>query len=1138
MVLLPISGIEVDFPYEPYGVQRAYMARVINALRDGSNACLESPTGTGKSLALLCASLAWREAYIAALQLRANGGHDAKLFKAVGLRLQSSQSAKDGGATGQGEVQSADKDEASKEVPQSKEEGSSVMDALLAAVKPKAGPAELRAPRIVFSSRTHSQLAQVIRELKDTIYRPFMTVLGSRDQLCIHDVATKHSGLRLNRVCRQLTAPSRRGCKYHLTVMSPRDYENRSKALLQQMKDGPPKDIEDLGEFGMREGACPYYLTRAAATSGEVEVLFVPYNYLLNRSTRDTIDLDWANDVVIIDEAHNLESICSDAVSFDLTPAVRQGCKRELSQSIDKAMRPGGVSFPALDAMARTEEGAKQVIGTENREVIEFRILMQILNQMEEVIAKESIPKSSKGNGQSAQKPCNYVVHKASYLRDMMRNVDGFTEESAPLVLEVLARAMEGASGDSAAKEKDPVGFSAGTGSSSSSSQSYLRTLHNAIRLLFDPSIAKFDDCFRTVIQPADTSDPSSGLSVSYWCFSPSVAMSEFMSLGIRSLVLTSGTLAPMRAFSSELGVPFAITLENGHVIGKNQVLGSVICSGPDNVRLSSSFRIRETDEYKMSLGRTMVHIVRTVPDGVLVFFPSYNAMNSCLDFWRTTGMGENGRGASIFERIRQSKRIIEEPRGSGDFAAAILGHQANIRGGHGSILFAVCRGKVSEGIDFSDAYGRCVVIAGIPYPAAFDLKVILKKDHMTGFVKEASLKGGKSETQAAGSKDQISQLLSGEEWYTLQAIRAVNQAIGRAIRHKNDYGLVLFCDERFSSPHVRAQLSKWLRPHIYVAPSFEAAQSSMENFFAFAKTADFASIENAKDRKHRLADEAGTCKSMTGSLVNPLSSRAGVSAMNADEADRQIRAASEAIARLAPPPRSKVELQEELDRIISTAGLEPKLVDHEPPRSQQDAGNDPDNSILGLLGSRPMASRRDDKSKADVRERHAPKLTPNVQPQRFLSAPTSAVPQRGPLPQPKPVPSTRPAVTPIARTRSSEANESQPKRRKLSDDAKALFGGTNSESFRETFGGLREVLSLAKQAGEAVGPLQDSSQRDEALRRGEAEIGILVKRIRFKCEAKTSDAQVHSFLENLQLKIPQCFQAAYAAAVAETCKM
>jgi len=42
----------------------------------------------------------------------------------------------------------------------------------------------------------------------------------------------------------------------------------------------------------------------------------------------------------------------------------------------------------------------------------------------------------------------------------------------------------------------------------------------------------------------------------------------------------------------------------------------------------------------------------------------------------------------------------------------------------NGSIFFAVCRGKVSEGLDFSDARGRAVIITGIPYPPFREPKV------------------------------------------------------------------------------------------------------------------------------------------------------------------------------------------------------------------------------------------------------------------------------------------------------------------------------------------------------------------------------------------------------------------------------
>ena len=48
-----------------------------------------------------------------------------------------------------------------------------------------------------------------------------------------------------------------------------------------------------------------------------------------------------------------------------------------------------------------------------------------------------------------------------------------------------------------------------------------------------------------------------------------------------------------------------------------------------------------------------------------------------------------------------------------------------------GICLFAVCRGKVAEGIDFSDNMARAVVVTGIPFPNLHDPKVKIKKEYI-----------------------------------------------------------------------------------------------------------------------------------------------------------------------------------------------------------------------------------------------------------------------------------------------------------------------------------------------------------------------------------------------------------------------
>uniref|UniRef100_A0A0K0DRH0 Helicase ATP-binding domain-containing protein n=1 Tax=Angiostrongylus cantonensis TaxID=6313 RepID=A0A0K0DRH0_ANGCA len=96
-----------------------------------------------------------------------------------------------------------------------------------------------------------------------------------------------------------------------------------------------------------------------------------------------------------------------------------------------------------------------------------------------------------------------------------------------------------------------------------------------------------------------------------------------------------------------------------------------------------------------------------------------------------------------------------------------------------GAMFFAVCRGKVSEGIDFSDACSRAVCVVGIPFPPLMDIRIHLKRLYL-------------NELKA---KDQMTQ--SAEDWYVTEGYRAVNQAFGRVLRHANDFGVVALLDER-----------------------------------------------------------------------------------------------------------------------------------------------------------------------------------------------------------------------------------------------------------------------------------------------------------------------------------------------------
>jgi hypothetical protein len=59
---------------------------------------------------------------------------------------------------------------------------------------------------------------------------------------------------------------------------------------------------------------------------------------------------------------------------------------------------------------------------------------------------------------------------------------------------------------------------------------------------------------------------------MSFWCMSAGVVMQRLRTMGLKSMLLTSGTLSPLAATAEELAVPMQVRLENPHVVAAEQV--------------------------------------------------------------------------------------------------------------------------------------------------------------------------------------------------------------------------------------------------------------------------------------------------------------------------------------------------------------------------------------------------------------------------------------------------------------------------------------------------------------------------------------------------------------------------------------
>nr|XP_012300984.1 Fanconi anemia group J protein isoform X5 [Aotus nancymaae] len=296
---------------------------------------------------------------------------------------------------------------------------------------------------------------------------------------------------------------------------------------------------------------------------------------------------------------------------------------------------------------------------------------------------------------------------------------------------------------------------------------------------------------------------------LNFWCLNPAVAFSDINGK-VQTIVLTSGTLSPMKSFSSELGVTFTIQLEANHVIKNSQVWVGTIGSGPKGRNLCATFQNTETFAFQDEVGALVLSVCQTVSQGILCFLPSYKLLEKLKERWLSTG---------LWHKLELVKTVIVEPQGGEktDFDELLQVYYDAIKyegEKDGALLVAVCRGKVSEGLDFSDDNARAVITIGIPFPNVKDLQVELKRQYNDHHSK---LRG----------------LLPGRQWYEIQAYRALNQALGRCIRHRNDWGALILVDDRFRNNPSRyiSGLSKWVRQQIQHHSTFESALESLAEF-------------------------------------------------------------------------------------------------------------------------------------------------------------------------------------------------------------------------------------------------------------------------------------------------------------------
>uniref|UniRef100_A0A146L2S9 DNA 5'-3' helicase n=1 Tax=Lygus hesperus TaxID=30085 RepID=A0A146L2S9_LYGHE len=847
---------DFSFPFTPYDIQKEFMTQLYSALEDSKLGIFESPTGTGKSLSLICGALSWLrdheerlsdELERAISRIASEKPSIQEQNSGDWLSIQIKQAANDNIAhvlrhkmdkinrdkKRLAEIRSRIKDK-TYTTSKNRENTSNQITEETDAFEDKPEDCDLVLQddiedpskdndedeesnnedppvKIIFCSRTHSQLSQFVGEIQRTVFSNTMRVvpMGSRQSCCINKSVKKLKSLSLmNEKCLDMLKSTDKstkddsgkvtkkskgsGCCPHLRNVQP-----LSEAIISEVM-----DLEAIVGKGESLSGCPYYATRSAVPDSQIIV--VPYNTLLHKSTRESSQLEIKNAVIIIDEAHNLLETVSHIHSSEVSGQQITYALSQLIQYKDKFEK----RFSSMNLLHL------------NQLIYVLKSLIKFIDSRDD----------TKGDGSETDTSLytvpHFILSTGIDNYNLFRLVDfcmknkithkirGFTEKYQPTVIPRPKNHPQKVSGmKSFLKEVElnnktnsknkkvvekPAAPPDDAGPAVLEGQPLVPTLAFLSNLTMDYKEG------RIVVKREVTLGKSV---VKYLLLDPASVMKDLIQ-NARSVILAGGTMKPFSEFRDRLFLACGadesriIEFSCGHVIPKDNIMPVIVSSGPSSQILDFSFQKRNASPLIAEVGRLLVNVCTIVPAGIVCFFPSYDYESRVYKFLEEQG---------FLKKISVRKKVFREPKTSSQVDSVLKEYAdcAQKKGG-GAIMFSVVGGKLSEGLNFSDDLGRCVVVVGMPYPNIMSPEL---KEKMSFLNKTVGPQAGR-------------------EYYENCCMKAVNQCIGRAVRHQNDYSTVLLLDHRYKSPNHIQLLPKWIASSLQIQDKFGPVLGLLGKFF------------------------------------------------------------------------------------------------------------------------------------------------------------------------------------------------------------------------------------------------------------------------------------------------------------------
>jgi DNA excision repair protein ERCC-2 len=774
-----LDGLDVFFPYDRiYLEQHQYMRSLKQALDAGGHCLLEMPTGTGKTVCLLSLITSYQFANPSAGKLvyctrtvpEMNSVMEELAtvlnYRAEQLRLSET-----------GDIEDAQQQEGRDHSGE--------------------GPPRAKMARKVYNKKGERPPMGPIRGKGAGGSGVLALCLSSRRNMCVHERVLEESDREaVDAACRSMTASwvidqarqnpgSIETCQY---------YDNFQAAGEATSMPSGIYDLEELRKWGKERGWCPYYLTRQAIN--HANILVYNYQYMLDPKVAKMVSKELESEsIIVFDEAHNIDSVCIEALSVTINERGLEQATRSLGRLSSEVSR-----IKRTDNQRLQQEYQNLVNGLIDQGLLEeppnnvglasvsnillsdvFKPLRYFSNIHQNVLDPDVLSEAVPGNIRRAEHFVGFMRKVVEHLKARLRNVagpNGGVHSETPLAF--LHRMT-----NSTSLEAKPLRFAY------SRLSSLLRTLQvsnlddfNALTDVADfatllstysEGVAKF----AIIMEPNGSAIPgATDPVIQLACLDSSLAIAPlFKRFG--SVIITSGTLSPIDLYPKLLQFEPCVSESLNMSTFRPCIRPLVITRGSDQLAVSTKFEDRGDLGVVRNYGAMLVELCSIIPDGVVAFFTSYSYMESLVSEWDAMG---------ILRELTKSKLVFIETKDVVETTLALDNYRRACDCGRGAVFLSVARGKVSEGINFDRHYGRAVIMFGVPFQYTLSHVLRARLEYL-----------------------QTHYQIREQDFLNFDALRQASQCVGRVIRSKTDYGLMIFADSRYNRHDKRSKLPKWI---------------------------------------------------------------------------------------------------------------------------------------------------------------------------------------------------------------------------------------------------------------------------------------------------------------------------------------